>query len=131
MNILDENVPEGQLVLLRRARIPIRQIGDEVGRAGMKDHAIIPLLHELDRPTLFTLDSDFYDRRLRHEKYCLVHLDIDEDMVAEFVRRLLRHSELNTKAKAHWLCYPCHARGDHRVANRPREGYASLVVLDQ
>ncbi len=99
MNILDENVPEGQLVLLRRARIPIRQIGDEVGRAGMKDHAIIPLLHELDRPTLFTLDSDFYDRRLRHEKYCLVHLDIDEDMVAEFVRRLLRHSELNTKAK--------------------------------
>ncbi len=66
---------------------------------GMKDDEIIPLLHQLDRPTFFTLDGDFYNRRLCHGGYCLVHLDVEEEMVAEFVRRLLRHRELNTKAK--------------------------------
>ena len=66
---------------------------------GMKDDEIIPLLHQLDRPTFFTLDGDFYDRRLCHNGYCLVHLDIEEEMAAEYVRRLLRHRDLNTKAK--------------------------------
>ena len=66
---------------------------------GMKDEEITPLLHELDRPTFFTLDDDFYDRRLRHEGYCLVHLDIEEEVVAEYIRRFLRHREMNTKAK--------------------------------
>jgi hypothetical protein len=65
----------------------------------MKDDEIIPLLHQLDRPTFFTRDGDFYDRRLCHEGHCLVHLHVEEEMVAEFVRRLLRHRQLNTKAK--------------------------------
>jgi hypothetical protein len=65
----------------------------------MKDDEIIRLLHELDRPTFFSLDRDFYDRRLCHEGYCLIHLDVEEEMVAEYIRRLLRHRELNTKAK--------------------------------
>ncbi len=99
MNILDENVPESQPVLLRSWRIAFRQIGQDVGRMGMKDDEIIPLLHQLDRPTFFTLDGDFFDRRLRHNKYCLVHLDVEDEMVAEYIRRLLRHHELNTKAK--------------------------------
>ena len=44
MNILDENVPESQRQLLRSWRIRVSQIGDDVGRKGMKDEAIIPLL---------------------------------------------------------------------------------------
>ena len=99
MNVLDENIPERQRTLLRSGRVALRQIGVDLGRKGMKDHEIIPLLHQLDRPTFFTLDSDFYDRRLRHEGYCLVHLEIEEEMVADYVRRVLRHRELNTKAK--------------------------------
>src|ERR1700733_15018287 len=99
MNILDENVPESQRALLRSRRVAIRQIGQDVGRMGMKDDEIIPLLHDLDRPTLFTLDGDFYDRDLCHEGYCLVHLDVEEETAAEYVRRLLRHPGLNTKAK--------------------------------
>ena len=83
MNVLDENVPESQRALLHRKRIAIRQIGLDLGRMGMKDDELIPLLHQLDRPTFFTLDGDFYDRRLRHERYCLVHLDVEEDTVAE------------------------------------------------
>lgn len=99
MNVLDENVPESQRDRLRRRRIRVRQIGVDLGRKGMKDGEIIPLLHHLNRPTFFTLDSDFYDRGLRHERYCLVHLDIEEDMVAEYVQRILRHSALNSRAK--------------------------------
>jgi hypothetical protein len=99
MNILDENFPESQAALLRGWRIAFRQIGQDIGRMGMKDDEIIPLLHQLDRPTFFTLDGDFYDRRLCHNGYCLVHLDIEEEMAAEYVRRLLRHRDLNTKAK--------------------------------
>jgi hypothetical protein len=99
MNVLDENVPESQRALLRSKRVPLRQVGQDLGRKGMKDRDIIALLHGLDRPTFFTLDGDFYDRRLRHEGYCLVHLDVEEEMAATFVRRLLRHRELNTKAE--------------------------------
>ena len=46
-----------------------------------------------------SVDEAFFDRRLRHNKYCLVHLDVEDEMVAEYIRRLLRHHELNTKAK--------------------------------
>ncbi len=99
MNVLDENVPESQRLLLRRARLPVRQIGREIGRQGMKDSEIIALLHRSYRPTFFTLDGDFYARRLRHAAYCLVHLDVAEELVAEYVRRLLKHGALNSRAK--------------------------------
>jgi hypothetical protein len=99
MNVLDENVTESQRSLLRRKRIALRQIGRELGREGMKDEAIIALLHQLDRPTFFTLDGDFCDGRLCHRGYCLVHVNVAEDRVAEYVRRVLRHRELNSKAK--------------------------------
>lgn len=99
MNILDENVPESQRAQLRNRRVVLRQIGQDVGRMGMKDDEIIPLLQQVDRPTFFTLDGDFYNRRLCHEGYCLVHLDVEEEAVAEYVRMFLRHRELNTKAK--------------------------------
>jgi hypothetical protein len=99
MNVLDENVPESQRALLRSKRVPLRQIGQDLGRKGMKDEEVIPLLHQLDQPTFFTLDGDFYDPRLCHESYCLVYLDVEEASVAEQVRRLLRHRQLNTTAK--------------------------------
>ncbi len=45
MNILDENAPEDQRSLLQSWRIPIRQIGFDVGRKGMRDDEIIRFLH--------------------------------------------------------------------------------------
>jgi hypothetical protein len=99
VNILDQNIPVGQRQLLRNRRIAVRHIGFDLGRPGMKDREIIPLLHSLDRPTLFTLDVGFSKRRLCHPGYCLVYLNIAEEEAAEFVRRTLRHRELNTRAK--------------------------------
>ena len=99
MNILDENIPDNQETLLLRKRIHVRRVGREIGWFGMDDKEIIPLLHQLQRPTFFTLDADFYKRRLRHKGYCLVHLAVEDDMIAKYIRRLLRHPALNAKAK--------------------------------
>lgn len=99
MNILDENIPRNQRELLISWRISIRQIGYETGRKGIQDDEIIPLLHQLRRPTFFTRDADFFDRKLCHPGYCLVYLDVDKYEAALFMRRILRHSELDTQAK--------------------------------
>jgi hypothetical protein len=69
MIVLDENIPKAQRALLQMKRLALRQIGRDLGRRGMNDPELIPLLLALNRPTFVTLDSDFYDRRLCHEKY--------------------------------------------------------------
>lgn len=99
MNILDENIRDDQRVLLRSWGVPFHQIGVDVGRKGLKDNEIIPLLHQLRDTTFFTRDLGFYDRNLCHERYCLVCLALEKDEVAVFVRRFLRHPEVRTKAK--------------------------------
>jgi len=97
--ILDENIIDNQRRQLKSWRISVRQIGYEIGRKGMKDREIIPLLHQLNQPTFFTRDDDFYERRLCHAGYCLVYLDVRKEEVAVFVRRVLRHRAFKTKAK--------------------------------
>jgi hypothetical protein len=99
MNILDENILKDQRELLLSRRVKIRQIGYDIGRKGIQDDEIIPLLLQLRRPTFFTLDFDFYDRNLCHAGYCLVCMDVRQDEAAAFVHRLLRHKEFNTQAK--------------------------------
>ena len=99
MIVLDENIPEDQRQLLRSWRVRVHQIGDEVGRKGMKDDQIIPLLLKLAAPTFITRDFDFWDSELCHDRYCLVELDLNPDETATFIRRVLRHRLSNTKAK--------------------------------
>ena len=78
MNILDENIPSNQRQLLERWRIRVRQIGFDMGRRGLKDDEIIPFLRRQCRPTFFTRDEDFYNRRLCHANYGLVYLAVDK-----------------------------------------------------
>ncbi len=85
MNLLDENIPEHQRQLLRGWRIPVRQIGVDVGHKGLSDDAIVVLLHQLSRPTFFTRDDDFYQQALCHPAYCLVHLAVGPYEAASFV----------------------------------------------
>jgi hypothetical protein len=99
VNILDENIIDNQRHQLRSWRIAVRQIGYEVGRKGMKDQEIIPFLHQLNQPAFFTRDDDFYERTLCHAGYCLVYLDVRQQEVAAFARRVLRHRALNSRAK--------------------------------
>ncbi|MCX7840658.1 MAG: hypothetical protein N2559_14580 [Anaerolineae bacterium] len=99
MNILDENILESQRQLLLRWKISFRQIGYEVGRKGMSDEEIIPLLLALRQPTFFSMDSDFFKRELCHSRYGLVYLDVDDLEAAFFIRRLISHHTFDTYAK--------------------------------
>ncbi len=99
MNILDENIPRSQRLLLMSWGIHVKQIGVDIGRKGLQDEEITPLLHSLRQPTFITRDEDFYDRRLVHAGYCLVYLAVDKYESAFFARRLLRHRALKTKAQ--------------------------------
>jgi hypothetical protein len=99
MNILDENVLKSQRQILQSWRVRVYQIGHDVSRKGITDEEIIPFLLEQRRPTFFTRDVGFYDRKLCHAQYCLVCLVVGQYEVATFVRRLLRHTEFKTQAK--------------------------------
>jgi len=78
-------------------RINIRQIGLEVGRKGLQDEEIIPLLLKNKNPTFFSLDSDFYDRKICHLKYCIAFLDLGQYESAVFIRRFLRNKDFTTQ----------------------------------
>lgn len=99
MNIIDEQILESQRLLLKSWRIAVYQIGHDAGRKGLKDYEIIPFLLQYRRTTFFTLDFHFYRPYLCHAKYCLVCMDVKKQEAAEFVRRLLRHTEFDTAAK--------------------------------
>ncbi len=99
MIIIDENFPDSQRHLLQSWRVSFKQIAFEIGREGLKDDEIIPLLHQLNKPTFFTLDDDFFKPKLRHAQYCLLYLDVAQYESAAFIRRTLKHSDFNTKAK--------------------------------
>ncbi len=99
MNVLDENVPDDARSELRGWRVRFRQIGREIGRSGMQDQEILRMLQSVRAPTLFTRDADFSYPRLCHPAYCLVYLKVTEPDIAEFVRKILRHPALDTRAK--------------------------------
>lgn len=126
MNVLDENIPADQRELLERWRIRTRQIGRDVGRQGMKDEdEIIPLLLQLSRPTFFTRDLGFFRAELRHQSYCVICLAVRADEAASFIRRGLRHPELNTRAKRLGKVIECQHTGI-RVLKKSALGEARL-----
>ncbi len=99
MIILDENILDGQRLMLEGWRIPVRQVGFDLGRKGLKDEEIVVLLHRQRQPTFFTRDQGFYTAELRHQHYAIVVAAVGQYELAAFVRRLLHHPEFDTFAK--------------------------------
>ena len=99
MIVLDENVLDGQRLLLEASRVAIKQIGVDIGHKGMKDDEIIVLLRKQRNLSFFTRDAGFYVPGLRHRRYCLIVMNVGQNQVATFVRRFLRHSHFDTQAK--------------------------------
>jgi hypothetical protein len=97
--ILDENILDGQRLLLEEWRLAARQIGLDLGRKGLKDEEIVVLLRQQHNPTFFTRDAGFYHPDLRHRSYCLVVMSVGQNEVATFIRRFLRHGDFDTQAK--------------------------------
>jgi hypothetical protein len=97
--VLDENLPDNQRQLLRSWRVPVRQVGWDFGQKGMTDSTVISTLHRHRSVTFFTRDSDYFDHRLCHSRYCLVCLGVEKYEAVSFARRVLRHPAFNTWAK--------------------------------
>ena len=100
MIILDHNIPEHQARQLHRYRIHFRQIGFHVGRPEWDDQQeILRYLHASKQITFITRDLGFYRYRLCHKSYCLVVLTVPVLETADYVRKLLRHKDLRTRAQ--------------------------------
>ena len=99
MIILDENILDGQRLVLEGWKIAARQVGLNVGRKGLTDEEIVILLRRLRQPTFFTRDQGFYEAALRHEHYAIVVAVVGQFELAAFARRLLHHPEFDTHAK--------------------------------
>jgi hypothetical protein len=99
VNLLDENIPTDQRDILTARGIRCRVIGVDLSYLSVGDDNIISLLHHLKQPTFFTRDEHFFKRPLCHAGYCLVWLNLKPAEAAEYVRRFLRHSRFNQKAK--------------------------------
>ncbi len=100
MILLDHNIPENQVELLRARRIRPRQIGFEVGRPEWDDHQeILRYLHQRKQITFITRDLDFYNPRLCHPKYCLVFIACPVLETAKLALQFLGHVKFNSHAK--------------------------------
>ncbi len=99
MLVLDENIRDSARRQLLEWRIRVRQIGKDLGRKGMSDEEILPFLHSLPQPTFFSRDRDFNSPKLCNPKCCFVVLKINERLVANFIRKVLEHSEFDSYAK--------------------------------
>jgi len=99
MIVLDENIRESHLDLLRKQGIAARKLEADLTRKGTSDDDIIPILHRLKRPTFFTHDVDFWNPELSHANYCIVHLAVKPRDAAFYIRRFLSHPQFATAAK--------------------------------
>jgi hypothetical protein len=97
--VLDENILASQRQSLEMSGFSPKQVGVDFGRKGMTDDEIVTLLWSYRDVTFFSRDGDFYRRRQRHPRCCLVVAAVEQDEVASFVRRFLRHPEFDTRAR--------------------------------
>src|ERR1043165_6778428 len=99
MFVMDENVSELEVSRLRKAGIRVRLIGDEVARSGYSDENLLPILHQLKRPVVFTHNEDFFQFKWVHADYASIWLDVHPNVVDACVQRSLRHPEIDTQSK--------------------------------
>ena len=109
-NILDANIDAPEAEQLRH-RLKAKKIGLRFLPAHASDEQIIGLLRRLKTPTFITQDcKDFYMSRrcelplrpsasLRDKKYCMICLDVPDDLIAITARKIYRHPQFNTAAK--------------------------------
>lgn len=96
-----------------RAGVKLRHVGHDFQRQGIKDDNILPVLHRLRRPTLFTRDLRLYRRQLCHPNYCLVCLEVRERNAADFIRRFLRVPAFRTAASRMGIVVKVTSEGFH------------------
>lgn len=89
--IFDENFPVFAMQAIRQRVASVVQIGQDWGENGWLDvEQILPQLHG-SRATFHTLDGGLFKRRYAHGSYCLVHYDVLEADIVDWVIRFLHH----------------------------------------
>lgn len=67
----------------------------------LKDDRLLQVLTHLNKPTLITIDDDFWDRRYCDRRYCLLYFVLPEEQqshIPAILRRLFRLEPFKTKA---------------------------------
>jgi hypothetical protein len=95
-HIFDENFPAFAMQLIRQKITSVTQVGQDWGESGWLDvEQILPHLHGL-KVTFHTLDAGLFKRRYAHSSYCLVHYDVPEAELGDWVIKFLRHHNFKT-----------------------------------
>jgi len=97
-HVLDELFDEFIYEQLKARRIAIDKVGAGFGETGWLDEHILQALHGSGK-TFHTRDHGFYHRSHTHSSYCIVYYDVPLAEMATYIRRVLRHPQLNTHAK--------------------------------
>ena len=97
-HVLDELFDESVYEQLKARRIAIDKVGEGFGNTGWLDEHILQALHGSGK-TFHTRDHGFYYRSHAHSSYCIVYYDVPLAEMAAYIRRVLRHPQLNTHAK--------------------------------
>jgi hypothetical protein len=111
MIVLDENIDTKERQKLVRKRLRTRKIGDDLGRTGMTDHEVIPLLHRLRAVTYFTRDIDYFRPRLCHPNYCLVWVNMKVSLTAQTILDFLKHPMFRTWRQRRGMVVRAHPDG--------------------
>lgn len=99
MIYLDENITLSQRQLLESWHFNVQQIGVEIKHKGIEDGQIITYLQQLNGATFITGDSDFFENNYCHPNYCIIYLEVVQNEIAFFVRKVLTHTGFNTQVK--------------------------------
>lgn len=99
MIILDENIAESQRAILIKQGLNVKQIGFDLKYKGIKDEELMIFFHTLKKPTFISWDRGLYRKKICHKNYCIAYLDVREDEIAIFAKKLLKDKRFNVKAK--------------------------------
>jgi hypothetical protein len=99
--ILDDQLALGDVLGLLRRRVTVAYLREVRRDQVIKDERVASILHTIKHPTFITIDDAFWDRRLRHNGYCMLYFVLRHDEqrdLPELLHRLLRLPEFRTRA---------------------------------
>lgn len=100
--ILDDQLYDQEVLIPIARWTTVQRLRDVRPAEVIKDERVPELLRELDEPTFITIDMGFWDRKLTHNKYCILCFPLrndQQDQVPVLLRRLLRLKEFHSKAE--------------------------------
>ena len=99
--VLDDQLFEEQVLIPIARWSTVQRLRHIRPHQIIKDDRVPMLLRQLRQATFITIDNAFWDRHLRHAKYCILFFPLRNDeqgLIPELLRRLLQLLEFRTKA---------------------------------